>query len=50
MGKIQPPFTYEARKPEDISFAPLTSAARPYKKEDANGVMETLSKDRELSK
>merc|ERR1711957_991300 len=21
MGKIQPPFTYEARKPEDISFA-----------------------------
>merc|ERR1711865_28493 len=50
MSNIKPPFTYQARKPEDICFAPLTSAARPYKKEDGHGVMATLAKDRELSK
>ncbi|TLS23965.1 hypothetical protein PpBr36_08266 [Pyricularia pennisetigena] len=46
LDTIKGPFTYEARKPEDIKFRPLNQA----KEMDGNEMMETLDKDKHLSK
>ncbi|KAJ1802660.1 phenylalanine--tRNA ligase subunit beta, partial [Coemansia sp. RSA 2599] len=46
LDTIQGPFTYEARKPEDIKFVPLNQTEEM----DGNRVIEFYEKDRKISK
>ncbi|KAJ1647411.1 phenylalanine--tRNA ligase subunit beta [Coemansia asiatica] len=46
LDTVQGPFTYEARKPEDIKFVPLKQT----EKMDGNRVIEFYEKDLEISK